>query len=109
MSTEKFGNREVMPGPCDDCAFRDGSPERAQFAQWEYMLGMFRLGLPFFCHKGMPLNDKGEYVPITMESGVPRDARVCGGWMQCHKGEKPWPGAMHVLRSDVIDALEAGL
>jgi hypothetical protein len=44
------GAAEAM---CDDCAFRKGSPERAEAYTEETLLGLAEAGKPFWCHTGM--------------------------------------------------------
>jgi hypothetical protein len=40
--------------PCDNCAFRGSSPERADRARWRELEASLSLDHPFYCHKGVP-------------------------------------------------------
>lgn len=42
--------------PCDNCAFRKGSPERADPDEWRRLMADIRAGAVFFCHKGVPVS-----------------------------------------------------
>lgn len=46
--------------PCDNCAFRPGSPESQDKAEWRKLMEKLRAGGQFFCHKGVPLVTVGE-------------------------------------------------
>lgn len=52
---------EMMPfhEPCDNCAFRPGSPESQDKAEWRKLIEKLRSGGQFFCHKGVPLETVG--------------------------------------------------
>ena len=39
---------------CDNCAFRKGSPERADPYRWAEVLDTLDEEQPFHCHKGLP-------------------------------------------------------
>ena len=44
---------------CDNCAFRPGSPEREDKESWKDQLEHLALnGIPFMCHKGVPISRK---------------------------------------------------
>lgn len=47
---------EQMPFriPCDDCAFRGGSDERAAAGRWQALQQSLSTGGEFYCHKGVP-------------------------------------------------------
>jgi hypothetical protein len=56
---------EMMPfeKPCDNCAFRGKSTERANEDYWTSLQMSLAHGGQFFCHKGVPFkigNEKGE-------------------------------------------------
>jgi hypothetical protein len=40
---------------CDNCAFRKGSPERADRLRWGELQQTLARGGEFYCHKGVPL------------------------------------------------------
>jgi len=68
--------------PCDDCAFRPGSPEMRD----ELTLTVATQKIPFRCHQGMPLRYVGKHDDGTpMVSYEPRDQLAttyppCNGW-----------------------------
>lgn len=47
--------------PCDNCAFRPGSPEQADTAKWKEMIASLRAGASFYCHKGVRLAPGSEH------------------------------------------------
>lgn len=49
---------ELLPfgEPCDNCAFRSGSPESEDKEKWRALLASLRAGGKFYCHKGVPLD-----------------------------------------------------
>lgn len=53
---------ELMPfhEPCDNCAFRAGSPESQDKVEWRKLIDQLRAGGQFCCHKGVPLVTVGE-------------------------------------------------
>ncbi|WP_422074158.1 hypothetical protein [Tranquillimonas rosea] len=68
--------------PCDDCAFRKGSPERADPYKWAEIMSIVERGQPFHCHKGLP------YDPHTGAYDAPDEERgrvtVCAGWLNAN-------------------------
>lgn len=107
-------DREGKPQPfrkaCDNCAFRQGSPERAdREAWWSLQMGLAGSGRPFYCHKGVPLQVEGDgyaspdgeshgfRYPVTAD-GKAHDLgrmRVCAGfiaWWKGFKTDEPVPG-----------------
>lgn len=98
---------ELMPfrKPCDNCAFRGDSPERADPEKWKALQeSMAYGGGQFFCHKGVPfdLGTEGgqrdfEYPTTTLKSiqafghtlpagqGYDIDKmRLCRGYLNAH-------------------------
>lgn len=94
-----------LPGPvvpaldlCGDCAFRKGSPERADAYSEEALLDLVAEQTPFWCHRGMrrPVAyrhptlgdvpaDPADWTPPIDRSGVPYQADgnpgvLCAGW-----------------------------
>lgn len=64
---------------CDNCAFRKGSPERADPYRWAEIQEVVESGQAFHCHKGLPFNLKtGKFTAPD-----PRQGRVtvCAGWL----------------------------
>jgi hypothetical protein len=78
---EAFAERDGSP--CDDCAFRPGSPEMRD----ELTIDVAMQKVPFRCHQGMPLRftgyeDDGVTPRVSYE---PRDQLgttypICNGW-----------------------------
>jgi len=76
----------IFKGPCDNCAFRPGSPERNDPVLWEKLQqDIYLRGGAFYCHKGLPLSsepgqthdhpkrDDGQYDTDKM--------RLCAGYL----------------------------
>lgn len=71
--------------PCDNCAFRPGSPEQEDKARWQKIVGDIQKGGAFYCHKGVPLTPgegNGFAYPHDAE-GKPiiRKLRLCRGYL----------------------------
>jgi hypothetical protein len=49
-----------LSAPCDNCAFRPGSPEQADTAKWKELIAKLRAGGTFHCHKGVPIAPESE-------------------------------------------------
>jgi hypothetical protein len=65
--------------PCDNCAFRPGSPEQADKAKWREMIAKLKAGGSFYCHKGVPIAPKskdGFAYPSDR-----RKLRLCRGYL----------------------------
>ncbi|HVJ23307.1 MAG TPA: hypothetical protein VM756_05150 [Burkholderiales bacterium] len=91
---------EPMPfeKPCDTCAFRGGSSERANKDYWESLKIALANGGRFFCHKGVPfplvnaqglpeLEDRAFQYPRTAEGRYDMDRmRLCRGYLNAHVG-----------------------
>lgn len=75
-----------MAKPCDDCAFRRGSPER-DGAEWPAIVESVAEGEPFFCHVGMLVDSGGRHVPPAGfdDEGRPIGAPVCAGWARARR------------------------
>lgn len=70
-------------GPCHDCAFRQGSPERGE----EGLLARAaRQREPFHCHQAMPLDGRGR-TPAEGDYAPDDHARypVCAGWAEARE------------------------
>lgn len=67
---------------CDDCAFRPGSPERADGYKWAEIIQVTIVDAehPFFCHKGMTARLDGETLRYEMPPGGQNDMTPCAGW-----------------------------
>jgi len=82
--------------PCNNCAFRKGSPEQDDPWLWMRIKEGIEDGSPFYCHKGVPIKPNSEHgfdypmKTIVVECGgtdtpvdVPDRARLrlCRGWL----------------------------
>lgn len=82
---------ELMPWmePCDNCAFRAGSPESKDREKWRELLAKLKAGGQFYCHKGVPIKqdeiDDGFVrfaYPETAEGQPDKDRlRTCRGYL----------------------------
>lgn len=75
---------EMFAEPCNNCAFRPGSPEREDPARWEELMQEIHLqGYPFYCHKGVPLNPDGTHRHPKKPNGSydQEKMRPCAGWL----------------------------
>ena len=79
--------------PCDNCAFRPGSPERKNKAKWAELMTSLKGDGRFYCHKGLPIDPNSkhgfaypekpvskELAPRTMFEDV-KKLRPCRGWL----------------------------
>lgn len=66
---------------CDNCAFRKGSPERADPYRWAEILSLVEDGRPFHCHKGLSMRypAKGDTAFFTPPTAG--EQKVCAGWL----------------------------
>lgn len=78
--------RGAFKHPCNNCAFRKGSPEQSDpeaFEELRSKLGW--LGGSFYCHKGVPLDPMGEdgfaYPRDKDGVAIPRKLRLCRGYL----------------------------
>lgn len=68
--------------PCDDCAFRKGSPEQADPYRWAEIMEVVERGQHFHCHKGLPHDiESGAYEAPDAKRGR---VTVCAGWLNAH-------------------------
>jgi hypothetical protein len=89
----------VGAAPCDNCAFRPGSPEQADPEHWKWLVGQLRAGQEFRCHKGAPIRnlhaapDAAGNVAVEFDKDwVQKHGRKCAGfmrmvWQMREKGE----------------------
>lgn len=73
--------------PCDNCAFRPGSPEQADPQRWaELMNALKHQNGRFYCHKGVPIepaSDHGFDYPRDRDGKIaPAKLRLCRGWLR---------------------------
>lgn len=79
--------------PCDNCAFRQGSPEREDTVKWELLIQNILLAEcgAFFCHKGVPLelnvpgqsHDHPKFPDGNFDYGR---SRMCAGFIAWNRG-----------------------
>lgn len=67
---------------CDNCAFRKGSPERADPHRWAEILDTLDEEQPFHCHKGLPMSepDGGGHVQFEAPDASKGRVKICAGW-----------------------------
>ncbi len=75
--------------PCNNCAFRKGSPEQADTIAWRKKLHELHQGALFYCHKGVPIAPKSENGFAYPEGGKnPRKLRLCRGYLNAIVGPR---------------------
>lgn len=86
--------------PCDNCAFRPGSPEQADTEEWRATIAALKAGGSFHCHKGVPIDPGHEHgfrYPVE-EDGSPDQSRMrfcrgylnaLGRWWKRHADDTP--------------------
>jgi hypothetical protein len=80
----------VGADPCDNCAFRPGSPEQQDPEGWKELVATLKSGQEFRCHKGAPIcgldksqpNDKGNFDIEFDAKWVQKHGRKCAGFMR---------------------------
>lgn len=73
-----------LSAPCDNCAFRPGSPEQADTAKWKDMIASLRAGASFHCHKGVPIapgSEHGFAYPHDASKPNKSKLRLCRGYL----------------------------
>lgn len=85
---KRDGELIAFKHPCDNCAFRPGSPESQDKAGWRLLLEQLRAGGTFYCHKGVAIKTAGEGHKADFdfplgESGLPdkNQMRLCRGFL----------------------------
>jgi hypothetical protein len=90
LHCERLQELETRADPsrqlCDDCAFRPGSPERADPWGWMRMTERhIEDGVPFYCHKGLALEFDPQKAMMTVKvaPGLEAEAtrKPCAGWL----------------------------
>lgn len=71
---------------CDNCAFRAGSPERADPWRWMQIQETLETGNQFHCHKGLAMTLKPDLANATFAMPDPGTGRVtvCAGWLAAY-------------------------
>lgn len=70
--------------PCNNCAFRKGSPEQSDPAEWAKIMENVEHFGGFFCHKGVPIEPDAEHgFAYPHKDGEPdrRRLRYCRGFL----------------------------
>lgn len=70
--------------PCNNCAFRKGSPEQEDRESWQKLLDQCALDGTFYCHKGVPIEPDAEHgFAYPYKDGEPdrRKLRICRGYL----------------------------
>jgi hypothetical protein len=101
------GEQMAFHVPCDNCAFRGGSQERADPQIWAELQSMLANGGAFYCHKGVPFSmDTSKPGAVMRGFGFPRKPgsvtiegkshgyeqydtqhmRLCRGYLNAHIG-----------------------
>ena len=80
------GDRNAaFSAPCDNCAFRPGSPEQRDKERWRELMESLKGGASFFCHKGVPLDVKHEHgdsgFAYPDQGRDHRKLRLCRGYL----------------------------
>lgn len=80
--------------PCDNCAFRAGSPEQSNPERWAEVMASLKLNGRFYCHKGVPITPGTEHgfdyptklvsknLHPTARSEDVKKLRMCRGWLK---------------------------
>jgi hypothetical protein len=66
--------------PCDNCAFRPGSPEQSDTEKWKELIAKLRAGGSFHCHKGVPIAP-GSEDGFAYPKDRPEKLRLCRGYL----------------------------
>jgi hypothetical protein len=68
--------------PCNNCAFRKGSPEQRDPEKFAELRAKLAGGGSFYCHKGVPVSPESENGFDYPEGGKnPRKLRLCRGYL----------------------------
>ncbi len=68
--------------PCNNCAFRPGSPEQKDRDTWMKLRKHIKANGSFYCHKGVPIEEGAEHGFAYPDSGKNRNKlRVCRGYL----------------------------
>ena len=62
--------------PCNNCAFRPGSPEQKNPEEWKLLLDKLKCGGQFFCHKGVPIDPTSKH-----GYAYRKKLRLCRGYL----------------------------
>ena len=76
----------IFRRPCDNCAWRKGSPERSDPDKWEHLQQQIHYcGATFYCHKGVPLSDEEgqthDQPKLPNGKHNTKNMRLCAGYL----------------------------
>lgn len=75
--------------PCNNCAFRKGSPEQADADTWRSKMFSLANGASFYCHKGVPVTPNSDHGFEYPDGGKnPRKLRLCRGYLNSIVGPR---------------------
>jgi len=81
----------VEAQPCDNCAFRAGSPESRDKEAWRAFLADLRTGREFRCHKGAPILIDREALTIEFDADwIRKHGRTCAGFVRVLQSWPDW-------------------
>lgn len=87
---DRNGTPQPFRKACDNCAFRQGSPERSDPEAWEGLtMALACQEKAFYCHKGVPLTetrDGFQYPQHPDGRHIREELRVCAGFIAWWKG-----------------------
>jgi hypothetical protein len=85
---KRDGEQLAFREPCDNCAFRPGSPESQDKPQWRDLMTQLKAGGSFYCHKGVPLVTVGQNSNASFDFPKGTDGkedmnrmRLCRGYL----------------------------
>lgn len=81
----------VEAEPCDNCAFRKGSPESEDREGWRALLADLRKGREFRCHKGAPMLIDQAATTVEFDSAwIRTKGRSCAGFLRAMQQWADW-------------------
>jgi hypothetical protein len=83
----------VFKSPCNNCAFRKGSPEQQDEEEWAKTMASLQGGAMFFCHKGTAIEPGSEHGFAYPGGGTDtktliRKGRLCRGYLNSIVGPR---------------------
>lgn len=90
--------------PCNNCAFRKGSPEQRDKQKFDDLRSKLASGGQFFCHKGVPVTPNSENGFDYPEGGKnPLKLRLCRGYLN----QLRFPELTESLDDEPAEGMEA--
>ena len=69
--------------PCNNCAFRPGSPEQQDKKRWAELMAELDAGGSFYCHKGVPMTPGvGNGFAYPEDGKNRKKLRLCRGYLK---------------------------